>query len=66
MLHYAHATHCLAALVDSGAIVNLIDHKLVKELQLPAIPCATPLRITAVDNQPIEESYITVHTVPIK
>ncbi|KAK3552679.1 hypothetical protein QTP86_020834 [Hemibagrus guttatus] len=48
-----------SALVDSGTAINLINHHLVEELHLPVRLCVTPLKVTAIDNQPIGEGIIT-------
>ncbi|KAK3564168.1 hypothetical protein QTP86_009420 [Hemibagrus guttatus] len=53
------------ALLDSGATVNLIDHHLIEELCFPAMPCVTPLQVTAVDIQPIGKKYLTWQTIPL-
>ncbi|KAK3550107.1 hypothetical protein QTP86_020666 [Hemibagrus guttatus] len=53
------------ALVDSGAAINLIDYHLVEKLRLPTRPRKTPLRVTAVDNQPIGEGLITHLIIPL-
>ncbi|KAK3553203.1 hypothetical protein QTP86_031797 [Hemibagrus guttatus] len=52
----------VTALIDSGAAVNLIDRALVEELRIPTFPCVPSLRITAIDNQPIGEGYLTRQT----
>ncbi|KAK3561332.1 hypothetical protein QTP86_030630 [Hemibagrus guttatus] len=50
------------ALIDSRAIINLIDRALVEELRIPTIPCMPSLRITAIDSQPIGGGYLTHQT----
>ncbi|KAK3564100.1 hypothetical protein QTP86_007542 [Hemibagrus guttatus] len=52
----------VSALIDSGAAVNLIDGALVEELGIPTFPCVAPLRITAIDSQPIGEGYLRRQT----
>ncbi|KAK3562639.1 hypothetical protein QTP86_003379 [Hemibagrus guttatus] len=42
----------------SGAAVNIIDSDLVEKHHLPTVPCTPPLQVTAVNNQPIDTSYI--------
>ncbi|KAK3556043.1 hypothetical protein QTP70_001852 [Hemibagrus guttatus] len=64
-MRIASESHHISALVDSGSAVNLIHCQLVEERQLPRVPCTAPLRITAVDNQPIGDGKITCQTVPI-
>ncbi|KAK3518141.1 hypothetical protein QTP70_033236 [Hemibagrus guttatus] len=54
--------NCGAALIDSGAAVNLIDGALVEELRIPTFPCVPSLRITAIDSQPIGEGYLKRQT----
>lgn len=50
-------------LVDSGLAVNIIQQRLVKDLQLPTTPCTVPIEITAVDNQPSgTASSLTKHS----
>ncbi|KAK3556302.1 hypothetical protein QTP70_007035 [Hemibagrus guttatus] len=51
-----------AALIDSGAAVNLIDGALVEELGISTSPCAPSLRITTIDSQPIGEGYLKCQT----
>ncbi|KAK3554613.1 hypothetical protein QTP70_028087 [Hemibagrus guttatus] len=51
-----------AALIDSGAAINLIDRALVKELRITTIPCMPSLRIMAIDSQPIGGGYLTHQT----
>ncbi|KAK3570544.1 hypothetical protein QTP86_022080 [Hemibagrus guttatus] len=51
-----------AALIDSGAAVNLIDGALVEELRIPTFPCVPSLKITAIDSQPIGEGYLKRQT----
>lgn len=63
-LHIAHET-CVPALFNSGATVNLIDHHLDEQLQLPTLPCITPLRVTARNNRPIEGGYLMHQTTPV-
>lgn len=57
-LHYANAHFPVTALIDSSSAVNLIDHN----LQLPTIPCTPPLRVTAINDQPIGEGFLTHQT----
>ncbi|KAK3572475.1 hypothetical protein QTP86_033904 [Hemibagrus guttatus] len=52
----------VAALIDSGAAVNLIDGGLVERLGITTFPCVPSLRITAIDSQPIGEGYLTCQT----
>ncbi|KAK3569743.1 hypothetical protein QTP86_004065 [Hemibagrus guttatus] len=51
-----------SALIDSGAAVNLIDGALVEKLGIPTFPCVPPLKITAIDSQPIGEGYLKSQT----
>lgn len=48
MLHYA----------DQSILVNIIDSSLVEELHLPTNPCILPLRVTAINNQPIGDGKL--------
>ncbi|KAK3547954.1 hypothetical protein QTP70_001315 [Hemibagrus guttatus] len=50
------------SLIDSGAAINLIDSNLVGKLQLPTVPCTPPLRVMAVNNEPIGEGYLYCKT----
>ncbi|KAK3521202.1 hypothetical protein QTP70_000769, partial [Hemibagrus guttatus] len=50
-----------AALINSGAAVNLIDGALV-ELGIPTSTCVPSLRIMAIDSQPIGEGYLKRQT----
>lgn len=43
--------------------VNLIDIELMWELGISTIPCTPPLRVTAINDQPIRKGLITHHTV---
>ncbi|KAK3555402.1 hypothetical protein QTP86_015690, partial [Hemibagrus guttatus] len=52
----------VAALIDSGAAVNLIDGGLVERLGITTFPCVPSLRITAIDSQPIGEGYLKRQT----
>ncbi|KAK3518488.1 hypothetical protein QTP70_001478 [Hemibagrus guttatus] len=52
----------MAALIDSGAAINLMDKSLVEELQLPTVPCTPPLWVMAVDNKPIGEGHLYLKT----
>ncbi|KAK3546890.1 hypothetical protein QTP86_003812 [Hemibagrus guttatus] len=52
----------VAALIDSGAAVNLIDGGLVERLGITTFPYVPSLRITAIDSQPIGEGYLTRQT----
>ncbi|KAK3567115.1 hypothetical protein QTP86_010087, partial [Hemibagrus guttatus] len=52
----------VSALIDSGAVVNLIDGALVERLRIPTFPCVPSLRITAIDSQPIGEGYLKRQT----
>ncbi|MGL5955564.1 MAG: hypothetical protein ACRC0X_03015, partial [Brevinema sp.] len=52
-VHIKGCTHVSAALIDSGAALNLIDHQLAQLWKLSCITCSPPLRITAVNGQPI-------------
>ncbi|KAK3541974.1 hypothetical protein QTP86_009236 [Hemibagrus guttatus] len=47
------------------ALLDLINHHLVEELRLPTRFCETPLRVTAVDNQPIGKDLITSQTISL-
>ncbi|KAK3507663.1 hypothetical protein QTP70_032599, partial [Hemibagrus guttatus] len=49
-------------LIDSGVAVNLIDQALVEELHISTFPCTPPLRITAINSQPIVGGYLTHQT----
>ncbi|KAK3545273.1 hypothetical protein QTP70_002933, partial [Hemibagrus guttatus] len=51
-----------SALIDSGAAVNLINGALVEKLGIPTFPCVPPLKITAIDSQPIGEGYLKSQT----
>lgn len=62
---YANEAQCLTALVDSASAVILISCDLINELCLPTVPSASPLQITAVNNQPIGDGYLMQQTVPI-
>ncbi|KAK3564947.1 hypothetical protein QTP86_031073, partial [Hemibagrus guttatus] len=37
----------------------------MEELHLPTHPCKTPLRVTAVDDQPIGKGFLTCQTFPL-
>ncbi|KAK3545763.1 hypothetical protein QTP70_011832 [Hemibagrus guttatus] len=65
MLHSDCLSRVFPALVDSGAAVNLIDQRLVEKLRLPIRLCRTPLKVTAMDNQPIREGLNTQITTPL-
>lgn len=54
----------VAALVDSGAAVNLIHYDLITELKLPTSPCTPSINITAADNKPIGTG-ITQQTIAL-
>lgn len=50
-------------LVDSGLALNIIQQRLVQDLQLPTTPCTVPIEIMAVDNQPSgTASSLTKHS----
>ncbi|KAK3515006.1 hypothetical protein QTP70_003248 [Hemibagrus guttatus] len=66
MLSLTHDHFHVSALIDSGAAVNIIDNNLVGKHQLPTIPCTSPLRMMAVNNQPIDEGYLYRITKPLK
>ncbi|KAK3505618.1 hypothetical protein QTP70_004911, partial [Hemibagrus guttatus] len=51
-----------SALIDSGAAVNLINGTLVEKLGIPTFPCVPPLKIMAIDSQPIGEGYLKSQT----
>ncbi|KAK3530502.1 hypothetical protein QTP86_027866, partial [Hemibagrus guttatus] len=54
---------------SNRAAVNLIDRRFVEELHLfifIIISCTPPLRVMAVDNQPIGEGYLTHQTQPLE
>ncbi|KAK3563471.1 hypothetical protein QTP86_030077 [Hemibagrus guttatus] len=51
-----------SALIDSGVAVNLIDGALVEKLGIPTFPCVPPLKIMAIDSQPIGEGYLKSQT----
>ncbi|KAK3513361.1 hypothetical protein QTP70_012340 [Hemibagrus guttatus] len=51
-----------SALIDSRVAVNLIDGALVEKLGIPTFPCMPPLKITAIDSQPIGEGYLKSQT----
>ncbi|KAK3509450.1 hypothetical protein QTP70_035100 [Hemibagrus guttatus] len=61
MLSYAHEHFPVSALIDSGAAINIIDSNLVEKFHLPTIPCTPPLRVTAVNNQPIGKEENLFH-----
>ncbi|KAK3513237.1 hypothetical protein QTP70_009718 [Hemibagrus guttatus] len=52
----------VSALIDSGAVINLIDGALVERLGIPTFPCLPPLRIAAIDSCPIGEGYLKRQT----
>lgn len=61
-LLHADSRFSITALIDSGTVVNLIDRNLVHELNLPTIPCTPPLRVTTINDQPIDEGLLTHQT----
>ncbi|KAK3553613.1 hypothetical protein QTP70_006055 [Hemibagrus guttatus] len=61
-LHMSDRCFPVSALIDSGAVVNLVDRGLVEELGIPIFPCVPALRITAIDSQPIGEGYLKHQT----
>ncbi|KAK3545759.1 hypothetical protein QTP70_011613 [Hemibagrus guttatus] len=61
-VHYGNQSVPVSALIDSGAAVNLIDQALVEELHSSTFPCTPPLRITAINSQPIGGGYLTHQT----
>lgn len=65
LIDHDNATYQVSVLIDSGSAVNLIHCRLVKELQLPFIPCLVPQRITAVENNPIGNGFLTHQTPSI-
>ncbi|KAK3537529.1 hypothetical protein QTP70_012751 [Hemibagrus guttatus] len=52
-------------LIDSGVVVNLINSTLLEKLQLSTIPCTPPLRVMAVNNEPIGKGYLYLKTKPL-
>ncbi|KAK3570320.1 hypothetical protein QTP86_017165 [Hemibagrus guttatus] len=58
----AESAHPQRALIDSGAAVNLINRALVEKLGIPTFPCMPPLKIMAIDSQPIGEGYLKSQT----
>ncbi|KAK3523737.1 hypothetical protein QTP70_009255 [Hemibagrus guttatus] len=56
----------VTVLIDSRAAVNLIDRGLVEEPHLSITSCTPPLRIMAVNNQPIGEGYLSHQTQPLE
>lgn len=63
IIHFKGSTH-IAALVDSGAVVNLIHHDLVTELKIFTSPCTPSINVTAFDNEPIGTG-ITQQTIAL-
>lgn len=62
-LFYANQSFSVSDLIDSSAADNLIDKGLVEERCITSIPCTQPLRIMAIDSQPIGGGYLTCQTV---
>lgn len=54
----------VAALIDSGSALSLINKTLDDRLQIPTIPCFPTITVTAINNHPIG-SGITHQTVPV-
>ncbi|KAK3505715.1 hypothetical protein QTP70_004361, partial [Hemibagrus guttatus] len=58
-----HLSHCCPDRPpDRFRAVNLIDKTLVEELRIATLPHTPPLKITAIDSQPIGKGYLTHQT----
>uniref|UniRef100_A0A3B1KLG0 ribonuclease H n=1 Tax=Astyanax mexicanus TaxID=7994 RepID=A0A3B1KLG0_ASTMX len=64
-VHYLNQIFSFAALVDSGAAGNFIEEAVAEKLKIPAIKLDTPLRIQAINYQPIGEGTVTHITEPV-
>lgn len=62
ILHHSQTSVLITVLVDSGAAINLLDHRLTEELHLLLQPSTEPLRLMAINNRHIREGLITHHT----
>lgn len=66
ILHYADHMFLVSSLLDSGAAVNIIDSGLIEKPSMhqttPRIP---PLRVIAINNQPVGEGFLYRQTQPL-
>lgn len=65
MLNLGNYFSVVFALVDSGPTINTIHQRLIEDLQLPTTPYTVPLKITAVDNQPLCDGLIVHQALPL-
>lgn len=63
-----HCWHnCVSVLVDSGAALNLINHKIIDKPKIPTLQCVPTINLTAINDAPIgfgitqQTSPLTIH-----
>ncbi|KAI4897414.1 hypothetical protein NFI96_032838 [Prochilodus magdalenae] len=64
-LYYENFSCVFPALIDSGAEGNFMNIQVVKLLQVPVSTLKRPLRLSAVDGDPVGPGYVTSITSPV-
>ncbi|KAI4895362.1 hypothetical protein NFI96_000963 [Prochilodus magdalenae] len=64
-LYYENFSCVFPALIDSGAEGNFMNIQVVKLLQVPVNTLKRPLRLSAVDGDPVGPGYVTSITSPV-
>ncbi|KAI4880514.1 hypothetical protein NFI96_007308 [Prochilodus magdalenae] len=64
-LYYENFSCVFPALIDSGAEGNFMNIQVVKLLQVPVSSLKRPLRLSAVDGDPVGPGYVTSITSPV-
>ncbi|KAI4899522.1 hypothetical protein NFI96_011522 [Prochilodus magdalenae] len=65
-LHCQGSSHVFAALIDSGAEGNFIHARIATQLRVPIVSLDSPLRIAAVDGDPVGKGVVSLTTQLIK
>ncbi|KAI4900377.1 hypothetical protein NFI96_000695, partial [Prochilodus magdalenae] len=65
-LHCRGSSHVFAALIDSGAEGNFIHARIATQLRVPIVSLDSPLRIAAVDGDPVGMGVVSLTTQLIK